>query len=184
MNKMIISVLGKDQPGILAAVSRVLLDQECNIENVSQTILQNTFGAILVVSAPDNADEKSLRDKLLSGVTHLNLDIFVKQVDNQNTNFEEPVSHPFVITTVGPDKYGLVAAITSILAKYSVNVTNLQAVFKGGSDPQSNIMIFETSVPAEIDLPSLVKELEQCAQELELEINIQHRKIFETMNRI
>ncbi len=51
MKKMIISVLGKDRPGIIAAVTRILFEQDCNIENVSQTILQNEFSGIFIVGA-------------------------------------------------------------------------------------------------------------------------------------
>ena len=46
MNKMIISVLGKDRPGIIAAVTGVLFQKDFNIEDVSQTIIQNQFSGI------------------------------------------------------------------------------------------------------------------------------------------
>jgi len=52
MKKMIISVLGKDRPGIIAAVTRILFEQDCNIENVSQTILQNEFSGSFIVGVP------------------------------------------------------------------------------------------------------------------------------------
>jgi len=35
MKKIIISVFGSDRPGVLAAVSRILFEQDCNIENVT-----------------------------------------------------------------------------------------------------------------------------------------------------
>ena len=40
MNKVILSVLGHDRPGIVAAVANILYEQNVNIENVSQTILR------------------------------------------------------------------------------------------------------------------------------------------------
>ena len=93
-------------------------------------------------------------------------------------------SEPFIITTKGPDRKGLVASITEIIARYGVNVTNLQAIFKGGDDPNSNIMIYEVDVPIDIDQRSLYRDLRQKAVELSLEISIQHRNIFEAINRI
>jgi len=42
-NKAIISVIGPDRPGILAAVSQLLVELDCNIENARQTILQGEF---------------------------------------------------------------------------------------------------------------------------------------------
>jgi glycine cleavage system transcriptional repressor len=57
MKKMIISVLGKDRPGIIAAVTRIFYEQDCNIENVSQTILQNEFSGIFIVGVPKTLSE-------------------------------------------------------------------------------------------------------------------------------
>ncbi|MGD2000724.1 MAG: ACT domain-containing protein, partial [Desulfobacterales bacterium] len=52
MNKAVISVLGPDRPGIIAAVTRMLFEKNCNIENVSQTILQSEFSGIFIVALP------------------------------------------------------------------------------------------------------------------------------------
>ena len=182
MSKVIISVIGEDRPGILSAVSGILFSSGCNIENISQTILQSMFGALFIASLPRNLDANKLQGILAEGLSGLGLDVFVKHHDSV-----EPVtvpSQPFVVTTFGLDKPGLVNGITGIFARYAVNVTNLKAVFKGGDNPQDNIMIFEVDVPDTTVLTELHQELEQTAQKLGLEINIQHRQIFETMNRI
>jgi predicted amino acid-binding ACT domain protein len=69
MKKFIISVLGQDQPGIIAAVTRVLFEQDFNIEDVSQTILQVQFSSIFIVTGPDQADPRGLCN-LLTAATH------------------------------------------------------------------------------------------------------------------
>ena len=54
MHKVIVSVLGPDRPGIIATVSQILFEQGCNIENVSQTILQKEFSGIFIATlSPD-----------------------------------------------------------------------------------------------------------------------------------
>lgn len=184
MQKVIISVLGIDRPGILAALSRELMMQECNIENVSQTILQSVFGAILIVSKPTDLSEEALAAALRKGVSHLSLDVFVKRYDSGQTAPAFPDSDPFVITTMGLDRKGLVAGITAVLSSYGANVTNMQAVFKGGDDPLNNMMIYEVDVPKSVELPSLHAALRTTASELGLDVNIQHRRIFEAINRI
>lgn len=45
----IITVIGKDRPGLVAGISRVLADHQVNIEDISQTILQDMFSMILIV---------------------------------------------------------------------------------------------------------------------------------------
>jgi len=45
----IITVMGKDRPGLVAGISRVLAEHGVNIEDISQTILQDMFSMILIV---------------------------------------------------------------------------------------------------------------------------------------
>lgn len=183
MKKMVISVLGSDRPGIIAAVTRILFEQDCNIENVSQTILQNEFSGIFIVGVPDTLSVNELHRHLEADLTPMGLHVYEKPL---STAADTPpvASEPFVVTTKGPDRKGLVAAITAILAAHRVNVTNLQAVFKGGDDPNANIMIYEVDIPNDADHKRLRQELHRRADTLSLEISIQHKLIFEAINRI
>ncbi|MCC6201781.1 MAG: ACT domain-containing protein [Gammaproteobacteria bacterium] len=183
MDKLVIAVLGRDRPGILAAASRVLVEQNCNIEDVSQTILQALFGALFVVSVADGTDPEELRARLLSGVRDFNLEVYVSPYSGGG-QANAIAGLPYVVTALGPDRHGLVAAIAAVLAGGAINITNLKAVFKGGDDPRDNIMIFEVDVPAGSDLRVLRARLQEVAHSLHLEINLQHRAIFERMNRI
>jgi glycine cleavage system transcriptional repressor len=114
----------------------------------------------------------------------MNMHVHIEPVAVENSAYQSPKSEPFVITTKGPDRKGLVAGISATIARHSVNITNLQAVFKGGDEPGDNIMIYEVDVPAGIDQASFDRELRDTAESLELNISIQHRNIFETINRI
>lgn len=184
MNKVIISVLGTDRPGIIAAITRVLFHNDCNIENVSQTILQSEFSGTFITALPDDLAAEELHRRLKAEMNPLNLEVHVKAVDPHPPHGQTVASQPFVITTRGPDQKGLVARVTEIIARYGVNVTNLQAVFKGGDDPANNIMIYEVDVPLECDQKSLESDLRATADALGLRISIQHRKVFEAINRI
>lgn len=185
MKKAVISILGTDRPGIIATVTRILFEHECNIENVSQTILQSEFSGIFIAAMPDTLTIGALGGHLKEGLNPLNLHVYVKRLDAPSgPYFTSENSEPFVITTKGPDRKGLVAAVTEIIARYGVNVTNLQAVFKGGDDPDNNIMIYEVDIPNDIDQQALYSDLRAKAAELTLNISIQHRNIFEAINRI
>ena len=48
MKKAVISVLGTDRKGIIAGVSRVLLEHDANILDISQTIVSGLFSMILI----------------------------------------------------------------------------------------------------------------------------------------
>lgn len=48
MKKLVITVIGADQVGIIAAVSRYLADEGINILNISQTITDGIFSMVLM----------------------------------------------------------------------------------------------------------------------------------------
>ena len=184
MNKAILSILGHDRPGIVAAVSRVLFEQNCNIENVSQTTLQSEFAGIFIVSMPADLSRQSLHQGLKEQMAPLGLEVHITSLKPSPAPIPVPECESYIITTKGPDRKGLVAGISEVIAKFEGNITNLQAVFKGGDDPGDNIMIYEIDVPAQIDQQALYQALRRRAQELKLEIDIQHRNIFEAIHRI
>ena len=49
MDKVIITVVGKDTVGIIAKVCTYLADNDINIEDISQTIVQGYFNMMMVV---------------------------------------------------------------------------------------------------------------------------------------
>lgn len=54
MEKAIISVVGKDQIGIIAKVCNYLAGEKINIMDISQTIMQGYFNMMMIVELNDN----------------------------------------------------------------------------------------------------------------------------------
>ncbi len=64
-NRAIITVLGSDQSGIVAAVTGVLAEHDVNILDISQTILQGIFTMTMLVDlAPAKADFARIQEQL------------------------------------------------------------------------------------------------------------------------
>ena len=184
MHRMIISVLGEDRPGIIAAVTRVMFEQDFNIEDVSQTILQNQFSGIFIATGPQRISAGDLRQAFEKNTAGFNLHFHVQEMGSGSITWTTCDCEPFIITTRGPDRKGLVANVTALLAAHNVNVTQLRAVFRGGNDPGRNVMIYEVDIPLDVDLPALRQILGDKGRELNLQISIQHKNIFEAINRI
>jgi len=185
MNKLIITVLGKDRPGIIAQVTTDLFDLECNLENVNQMILQNQFAGFFIVEAPKGLSPESVQADLTKRNNGNGLTIHVQTLDTvTQVAGQTPGADIFLITTIGPDQKGLVSRFSSIIASFNANIVNLKAVFKGGSDPNANIMSYQVAVTQEVDAPALFAALREKAEELALDIRIQHRNIFAAINKI
>ena len=57
MKKAIITVVGKDQVGIIAKVCTYLADKSINILDISQTILQGYFNMMMIVDINNASDD-------------------------------------------------------------------------------------------------------------------------------
>ncbi|MEN6439377.1 MAG: ACT domain-containing protein [Syntrophobacter sp.] len=183
MKKIIISVLGHDRPGVIAAVSEVLFGSGCNIEDVSQTILQTEFAGVFIASIPPSVEPDDLHRRLAEKLDPMGLSVLLRRMEATGV-WRAPPSEPFVITTFGPDRPGLVAGVTELLAHFRVNISNLKAVFRGGDNPSANTMIYEVDIPAELDQNLFRAALFERGKYLGLDISLQHRDIFEAVHRV
>src|SRR5512139_3129555 len=105
MEKIVISVLGCDRPGIIAAVAKTLFENRCNIEDVSQTTLQTEFVGIFIATRPAPLSHEELLAKLYERLSPLGLSVLVKPLQ-ETGEWQAPESEPFVLTTLGPDRLG------------------------------------------------------------------------------
>ena len=62
--KAIVTVIGKDKPGIIAKVSGALADKNVNIEDISQTVVQGNFTMIMLCDVGENVTVAGLADYL------------------------------------------------------------------------------------------------------------------------
>jgi glycine cleavage system transcriptional repressor len=183
MSKVIFCVFGHDRPGIIAAVSRVLFRNGCNIEDISQSILQGKFAGIFIASVPESLEIAQLSERLSEALHSMGLSVLLSEVEPSQTR-QSPPCEPFVITTMGPDRPGLVAGITELLARHDINISNLKAVFRGGDNPLENTMIYEVDIPVSLDQNSFRQALYKQGGELGLDVSLQHREIFEAIHQV
>ena len=152
MNKLVISVLGPDGPGIIAAVTGCLFQCDCNVENVSQTILQTEFSGTFIVSAPEGLTAEGLRRRLKTALDPLEMTPYVKRLTPKEPDPRFVSSEPFVITTRGPDRKGLVFAVADWLVGQSCNIEDSDQF----ADPESQ-RFFSTRKLIRICVPSAMQ---------------------------
>lgn len=76
--RAIVSVIGKDQVGIIAKVTTILAENKINILDISQTILQDFFTMMMLVDVTDYPDLESLQEQLSEIGDSLGMNISVQ----------------------------------------------------------------------------------------------------------
>jgi len=184
MEKLVLSVLGKDRPGIVASIASVLCSLGCNIEDCSQTILQTEFAGIFILSNRENRPLDVIARTLTDRLGACGLTVDVKAMAENGGKAAATESAPFVVTTLGPDQIGMIAAISGALADLAVNIINFKAILCKEVEPEQLMTIFEVDVPLTVAQSDLKQKLAEVSRQYNLEFTIQHRAIFEATNKI
>jgi glycine cleavage system transcriptional repressor len=154
-----VTAIGRDRPGIVAAVSEILLAHRGNIEDSQMTILRGRFTIMLIVSTPDDVDVDGLASDLGRTREQLGLDALASsEVSDVETAEETAPSH--VVSVYGADHPGIVHAVTSALAERSVNITDLTTRLVGGQAGEPiYAMMMEVALPAGLSAEAVEQSL-------------------------
>ena len=63
-NRAVVTVLGSDAPGIVAAISTTLAESNANILDIAQTILSGIFTMTMLIELQDAESFLSLKERL------------------------------------------------------------------------------------------------------------------------
>ncbi len=78
--KAIITVIGGDKVGIIAAISNILASREINIEDVNQTIMGGNFTMMMLVDLSEaNESFDEIRERLIGLGAKMNLSIRIQR---------------------------------------------------------------------------------------------------------
>ncbi len=183
MEKVVVAVFGNDRPGIVCNISSVFAENGCNIEDISQTVLQGEFCGMFVVSLPPDLDITRLESLLKDRLIPLKLRVLTKKLEKKE-NAQSVDKEDFVIVSIGRDRVGLIAEISCVMYRFGVNIANLKFINRTPAFPDKTMTIYEVEIPRHVKLSEFSDALRKKALELELDITIQHRRIFEELSRI
>jgi glycine cleavage system transcriptional repressor len=153
MRHLAVSAIGIDRPGIVAAVTGVLVERGCNLEDTSMSILRGHFAMTLVVSAPDGTEAPELEGALTAATSALDLVVVVRPLDEAVA--ASPSGEGWTVSVYGADRPGIVHRVSSTLATLGVNITDLTTRVIGSDERPVYAMFLDVVAPegAELDAP-------------------------------
>jgi glycine cleavage system transcriptional repressor len=159
MARFSLSAVGVDRPGIVAAVSGVLVDHGCNLEDSTMSILQGHFAILLVVSAPDDLRAATLDAAVQAVADRFGLVAVVRSFDAMDEAAasggaaggpatEGGEAEGWTISVHGTDRIGIVHGVASALAEVGGNVVDLTTHLVGDPDAPLYVMTMRATLPA------------------------------------
>lgn len=133
-----LTLVGKDQSGIVAKVTAALYDGGCNLGEASMARLGGNFTIMMMVSTEQNI--KQLSELLAPVVESLGLHLHLDHIEGKLHNHKTP---DVVITVSGADRSGIVAHVTGALAEAGLSILDLSSDVAGSADKPIYIMQIE-----------------------------------------
>ena len=86
-----------------------------------------------------------------------------------------------IVTVVGLDKVGIIAAVCALLAENNVNILDIsQTILEGAFTMVMAVDVGGAKVP----VPGLREQLEELGKKMDISIRIQREEIFGAMHQI
>jgi glycine cleavage system transcriptional repressor len=185
-----LTAVGADQPGIVAALTGVLMDLGCNLEDSTMSILRGQFAVLLVVAVPEDTGPEAVEAALAPVAGRLGLMIVVRAVafhpgparggsDAAGEAEAEADSPVYAFSVHGADRPGIVHRAAEALAEAGGNIIDLSTRLVGSdADPVYVLTLtvgFGAGTDAEAAAASVRQSLEafgvQChAHRVEIDV--------------
>ncbi|SHO47018.1 glycine cleavage system protein R [Desulfopila aestuarii] len=170
--RFVMTAFGKDRVGFVADVTRLLYENDCNLEDTSMNLLMDEFTISLLFSSSN----ESVQDQLVRECRRLEMEKGISAFIRQLPGMEPPSQNGRTCTLhiEGLDQSGIVFKTSKFLAERQLNILHLNSISK--PSPQSGAPMYNMDihiqVPEGISLPQLEDELGRVADELQVDISL------------
>jgi glycine cleavage system transcriptional repressor len=167
-----LSMVGKDRPGIVAAIAEGLFHLGCNIADSSCTMLAGEFAMILIVSHPRPFSKTRLFEELKGPCDNLGMSLSVRNLQIDEVIRQEIEGEICLVSVYGADQPGIVFRVTAELARWGINILDLSTKLIGTKEDPVYVMMLEAALPDGHTPEELERLLEKLKKELSVEIGV------------
>jgi len=164
--KILISAFGKDKPGIVTKISKIITEYKCNIIESRMMKIENDFTVMMLV---DIYKEKNKLINKLESISELKFLIKESSLEADNLN-----DYNATITLSGADNIGIVHSVSDILTNHSINIIDMNTSIVNVPNTGTPIFNMETNIFLDnnVSTKELMNEIENLAIESDIEISI------------
>lgn len=167
----IVTFIGDDRPGLVESLSRVIESNRGNWLESRLSQLGGKFAGLVLVKLADENGAALQAD--LKALSSTGLSVRVTPAMPLPSRRR---GRDITLRVIGPDRLGIVREISRALAQREVNVVEMDS--EVSSAAMSAELIFRARIDAEIpdhvDLDDLEDSLEEIAESMTLEIELEH----------
>ncbi len=172
-NTMVISVMDRDRPGIVAEVTEGIGALGGNLADLRESVLCGYFTMILVAGFPPGVTVgQALAEKTSAQVS--------VAPHGGGGSAVENLEHAYVLSAVGRDRVGLVAQMSRFCCDRGVNILDLASHVEG----DQYTMMLQLDLSNVASMERFEEDLTAFGKKSGLKLAFQHNDIFRATNEI
>jgi glycine cleavage system regulatory protein len=174
MTTLVLTVVGEDRQGLVAAVADIVDAHGGNWEHSQLAELAGAFAGIIEVSVADQRVDE-LRAALAGLEGLLTVAAHAGGLGVTASGGAAEPSRPFAFTVLGNDRPGIVREISSTLHSHGLSIDRMttetrDAAMAGGRLFEATI---SAKVPASVDVDAVQSALERLATEIQVDVTLE-----------
>lgn len=173
LNRFMMTAFGKDRVGIVADVTSLLYEYDCNLEDTTMNMLSDEFTLNLLFSSNKEGIEEVLLRDCRRLEQEKGVSAYVRQLP-QTEQMEKNGYRDCTLHIECLDQVGIVYKTSRFLAENSLNIVNLNSSSKPspGSGAAIYSMDIQIQIPQEVSMEQVEEGLGAMADELQVDIQI------------
>jgi glycine cleavage system transcriptional repressor len=179
--QIIISILSKDRPGIVADVASAIYELNGDLADLSQSVLRGYFNMTVMARFSTDVTIETILDKIKSINREGPLELSALELPREAADTPRPaIENVYVVTAQGENRTGLVASVASFCRDHAINILDYTTSLADGVYS----MILEIDVSAAVSVETIRNDFSDMAKRVGLSVVVQNKKMFETINEI
>lgn len=176
----VLSAIGLDQVGLVAKITGFLFKKGFNIVDIEQSVIHSQFTMVLLVEpVGGSVPKKRLQKDLQSLGRELGMTMTFKPLREYKGLRWAEEKQTYLLTILGSDKPGVVAAISSILSRHGCNIDRIKMIARG------ELLAMEMTLDLRgADLSRLRMELRDASKRVGMDLVMQPEAVFKKRKKV
>jgi len=179
--QMIISVMSKDRPGIIADITGAIYQLEGDLADLNQSILCGYLNMILIATFDAEVTPEDVMAKISHIKTPIRFEANVKVMDEPIDVCYYPLpSETYIMTAQGKNKSGLVYSVSQFCYSHNINIRDLATTLR----EDQYTMMLQLDLSQVESLEKLQEDLVEFSKSSGLKVMMQHNDIFQATHEV
>lgn len=165
----ILTAIGRDRPGMVAHVTKLLYGLGCNLDDSAMTRLAGEFAMMVVFTSPLRVTAARLQRLFRIRSARVGLTVHVSALTGVGRLLKR--SRAYLVSVYGADRPGIVYRVSSLLATSRINITDVSTHRTAGKKPLYHLLL-EIELPPRLDVRRLEGRLRALAKRLRVTVSL------------